>query len=274
MTKVSVVGDYYYHEIIKRTVVGFGNLFNDIHIRKNDSSGVINDMKVPLAYGPTQKFLARLTQQRELAQPTETTLPRMSFEMNGLAYDGTRKTQPTQMFKTLDNGEKIKRVYLPVPYNVSFELNVMTKLNDDALQIVEQILPYFQPSFNITVDLVDRIGEKRDIPVVLDSVNFTDDYEGDFSSRRLLLYTLAFTAKTYMFGPISDSGDGLIKKVQVDYHTKLERDAPRVVRYTVQPDPVDAEPDDDFGFNEETVVYFDSKVYSPTQNVDYEPQNE
>ena len=264
--------EYFYHEIIKRTVVGFGNLFNDIHIRKlNKEDNVINDMKIPLAYGPMQKFLARLTQQSELDQPTQITLPRMSFEMNSLTYDGTRKTQPTQTFKTLDNGEKLKRVYLPVPYNVGFELNVMTKLNEDALQIVEQILPYFQPSFNITVDLVDSIGEKRDIPIVLDSVNFTDDYEGDFNSRRLLIYTMNFTAKTYLFGPISDTGDGLIRKVQVDYHTDTKRTAPREVRYTVKPDPVDSEPGDDFGFNEETVFFTDNKTYSPTQDADYQP---
>ena len=264
--------EYFYHEIIKRTVVGFGNLFNDIHIRKVDrEENVINDLKVPLAYGPMQKFLARLTQQSELDQPTQITLPRMSFEMTSLTYDGTRKTQPTQTFKTLENGEKLKRVYLPVPYNVGFELNVMTKLNEDALQIVEQILPYFQPSFNITVDLVDSIGEKRDIPVVLDAVNFTDDYEGDFASRRLLIYTMNFTAKTYLFGPISDTGDGLIKKVQVDYHTDLRRTAPRELRYTVKPDPIDALPGDDFGFSEETTVFIDAKVYSPTQDTDYNP---
>jgi hypothetical protein len=266
------VGEYFYHEIIKRTVVGFGNLFNGLTIQKVDKKqNVINVMKVPLAYGPTQKFLAKITQQGELNQPTEITLPRMSFEMNSLAYDGSRKTAPTQMFKTLDNGETLKKVYLPVPYNIGFELNIMTKLNEDALQLVEQILPYFQPSFNITVDLVDQIGEKRDIPVVLDSINFTDDYEGDFTGRRILIYTLSFTAKSYMFGPVSESGDGLIRKVQVDYHTSTQRDSPREVRYTATPDPVDAEPDDDFGFSEETVVYFDSKVYSPTQGEDYTP---
>lgn len=262
--------DYFYHEIIKRTVVGFGNLFNNVHIQKTDpKANVINDMKIPLAYGPMQKFLARITQQSELNQPTEITLPRMSFEMNSIAYDGTRKTQPTQTFKTLEDGTKLKRVYLPVPYNLGFELNIMTKLNEDALQIVEQILPYFQPSFNITVDLVDSIGEKRDIPIVLDGINFTDDYEGDFTSRRAIIYTLSFTAKTYLFGPISDTGDGLIRKVQVDYHTDTKRTAPREVRYTVTPDPIDAEPGDDFGFNEETVLFFDSKQYSPTQDADY-----
>lgn len=266
------MGEYFYHEIFKRTIVGFGNLFKDIHIQKVDKSkNVINDMKVPLAYGPMQKFLARLEQQAELDQATQITLPRISFEMNSITYDGTRKTQPTKMFKTTDKGEKLQKVYLPVPYNVGIELTVMAKLNEDALQIVEQILPYFQPSFNITVDLVDTIGEKRDIPVVLDSINFSDDYEGDFSGRRLLLYTLNFTAKTYLFGPVDETGDGLIRKVQVDYHMDTKRTAPREVRYTVTPDPIDADPDDDFGFSEETVVYYDSKVYSPTQNEDYTP---
>ena len=266
------MGEYFYHEIFKRTVVGFGNLFKDIHIQKVDrKANVINDMKVPIAYGPTQKFLARLTQQSELNQPVQTTLPRISFEMNSISYDGSRKTQPTKMFKTTTEGEKLTKVYLPVPYNVGFELNIMAKLNEDCLQIVEQILPYFQPSFNITVDLVDTIGEKRDIPIVLDSINFTDDYEGDFSGRRILIYTLNFTAKTYLFGPVDETGDGLIRKVQVDYHMDTKRTAPREVRYTVEPDPIDAEPGDDFGFNEETVVYYDSKVYSPTQNEDYTP---
>jgi len=265
------MGEYFYHEIIKRTVVGFGNLFNNLHIQKiNQKEDVINDMKVPLAYGPAQKFLARLTQQGELNSPTQTTLPRMSFEMTSISYDGTRKTQPTKIFKTLASGEKLKKVYLPVPYNVGFELSIMTKLNEDALQLVEQILPYFQPSVNITVDLVDTIGEKRDIPIVLESINFTDDYEGDFAGRRILIYTLTFVAKTYLFGPVPDTADdGLIKKVQVDYHTNTNLNSSREVRYVVTPDPVDAEPDDDFGFSEETVVYADSKVYSPTQNEDY-----
>lgn len=267
------MGEYFYHEIIKRTVIGFGNLFNNLHIRKTDKeANVINDMKVGLRYEPTQKFLARLQQQAELNSPTQITLPRMSFEMTSLTYDSTRKSQPTKTFKTLENGEKLKKVYLPVPYNIGFQLSIITKLNEDAHQLVEQILPFFQPSFNITLDLVDSIGEKRDVPVVLENIEFTDDYEGDFSGRRLLIYNLTFTAKTYMFGPITeDAGDGLIKKVQIDYHADTNLDAPREVRYTVVPDPIDAEPGDDYGFSEETEVYLDSKVYSPTQDKDYTP---
>jgi hypothetical protein len=158
---------------------------------------------------------------------------------------------------------------MPVPYNIGFELNILTKLNDDSLQIVEQILPYFQPSFNLTIDLVDSIGEKRDIPVVLNSTTFRDDYEGDLTTRRALIYTLNFTAKTYLFGPIADSTDGLIRKVQVDYYSSTDTTtAKREMRYTVVPDPIDAGPADDFGFSETLDFFQDSRSYSPTQQTD------
>ncbi len=222
-----------------------------------------------MAYGPSQKFLAKIQQQENLTKPIAITLPRMSFEMTSIQYDSTRKANVTQTFKTCGNGDTIKKVYMPVPYNIGFQLNILTKLNDDALQIVEQILPNFQPSFNLTVDLVDSIGEKRDIPIVLDSVSFTDDYEGDFSTRRALIYTLNFTAKTYLFGPISDTTDGLIRKVQVDTYTSTDTaTAKREMRYTLTPDPIDAGPDDDFGFNETWETFGDAKTYSPTQQRD------
>ena len=125
---------------------------------------------------------------------------------------------------------------MPVPYNIGFELNILVKLNDDGLQIIEQILPFFQPSFNLTVDLISVIGEKRDISVVLDNISFQDDYEGDFATRRALIYTLNFTAKTYLFGPVADTPEGLIKKVQLDYHTNMDRENKRrELRYTLTP---------------------------------------
>ena len=125
---------------------------------------------------------------------------------------------------------------MPVPYNIGFELNIMSKLNDDALQIIEQILTIFSTTFQLTVDLVDSIGEKRDIPIILESVGFQDDYEGNFDTRRSLIYTLQFTAKTYLFGPIADSSDGLIRKVQVDMYTSTDvKTAKREMRYTVTP---------------------------------------
>ena len=221
-----------------------------------------------MAYGPTQKFLARLTQQADLNKPVQITLPRMSFEMTSIRYDPSRKATVTQSFKASD-GQNLKKVYMPVPYNIGFQLSIMCKLNDDALQIVEQILPYFQPAFTLTVDLVDSIGEKRDIPLNLDEISFKDDYEGDFSTRRSLIYTLNFTAKTYLFGPISDTTDGLIRKVQVDMYTSTDTvNAKREMRYTVVPDPIDSAPDDDFGFNENWEYFNDSKSYSPTQHID------
>jgi len=265
-----VLGTYFYHEIIRKTIVSFGTLFNNIHIQhKNKIDETISDIKVPLAYGPTQKFLARLEQQEELNKATQITLPRMSFEMTGISYDASRKTTVTQTFKSSD-GENLKRVFMPVPYNITFELNILTKLNEDALQIVEQILPYFQPSFNVTVNLADSIGEKKDIPIILDNISFQDDYEGDFASRRALIYTLQFTAKTYLFGPIAQSTEGLIKKVQVDYHSTTDvQTAKREFRYTVVPNPIDANPDDDFGFSETSEMFDDSKEFSPTQKTDF-----
>jgi hypothetical protein len=231
-----MLGNYFYHEIIRKTIIGFGTLFNGISIQhKNEQGQVISDQKVALAYGPAQKFLARIDQQANLNKAVQITLPRMSFEMTSLKYDPSRKAGITQTFKTTNNSQ-MKKVYMPVPYNIGFQLNIFCKLNDDALQIVEQILPYFQPSFNITINLVDSIGEKRDIPIILDNISMQDDYEGDFSSRRALIYTLNFTAKTYLFGGIADSPEGLIKKVTVDtYASTNTKTATRQMRYVVTP---------------------------------------
>ena len=279
-----MLGTYYYHEVLRKTIIAFGTLFNDIHIKHSDSQGnVLDDMRVPLAYGPSQKFLSRIEQQADLNKPVQITLPRMSFEHNSIQYDPTRKSSVTQTFKAVD-GNNVKKVFMPVPYDIGFELNILTKLNDDALQIVEQILPYFQPSFTVTLDLVDSIGEKRDIPIILDQISFQDDYEGDFSTRRALIYTLQFTAKTYLFGPVADSVDGLIRKVNVDYYstTDVNRSA-REVRYRVTPkakqdynndnviDSIDDNlivPGDDFGFNDETFFFQDGRNYSPTKKTD------
>ena len=279
-----MLGTYFYHEIIRKTVISFGTVFNDIHIRHQDNTGKdLNDIKVPVSYGPRQKFLARIQQQAELNKATQITLPRISFEMNSVTYDPTRKSGITQTFKAMD-GDKFKKVFMPVPYNIGFQLNILTKLQDDSLQILEQILPFFQPAFTLTIDLVDQIGEKRDVPLVLNNISFTDDYEGDFDTRRALIYTLDFTAKTYMFGPIADSTDGLIRKVQVDYYSDSDpRTAKRIQRYRVEStakkdynedgqidqydDPL-IPPGDDFGFTETSTFFGDAKDYSPTRKID------
>ena len=231
-----MLGTYFYHEIIRKTIVSFGTVFNGITIKHDKSDGEeFSEIRVPLSYGPSQKFLARLEQQPDLNKPIQITLPRMSFEMNNVAYDSSRKTGVTQTFKTSD-GTKMKKVFMPVPYNIGFELNIFTKLNDDALQIVEQILPYFQPSYNLTVNLVSAIKEKRDIPIVLENITMQDDYEGDFESRRVLLYTLRFTAKTYLFGPVTDASKDIITKSTVNYLTGTDTsNAQRNLTYSVVP---------------------------------------
>ena len=231
-----MLGTYYYHEIIRKTIVSFGTLFNQLYIKHKDADGdTYSEIRVPISYGPSQKFLARIEQQANLNKPVQITLPRMSFEMNSIQYDSSRKSGVTQTFKASD-GNNLKKVYLPVPYNIGFELNILSKLNDDSLQIIEQILPYFQPAFTLTVDLVDSIGEKRDIPVILDSISFQDDYEGDFSTRRALIYTLQFTAKTYLFGPVADVSKDIIEKVSVGYISGDRTSTPsREVTYSVDP---------------------------------------
>ena len=280
-----MLGTYFYHEIMRKTVISFGTVFNNIHVRHQDNTGKdIGELKVPISYGPRQKFLARIQQQPELNKATQITLPRMSFEVSTIDYDASRKSGITQTFKAQDD-KKFKKVFMPVPYNLGFELNIMTKTQDDALQIVEQILPFFQPGFTLTVDLVKSIGEKRDIPLILNNISYQDDYEGNFETRRALIYTLSFTAKTYMFGPIADSTDGLIRKVQLDYYTDTNtRTASREMRYTVKAtakkdynedqvidqydDPL-IPPGDDFGFTEERTFFGnDAKEFSPTRKID------
>ena len=224
--------EYFYNEILRRTIISFGTLFNGITVKQEDST-----IKVPLAYGPTQKFLARLEQTPDLNKSTAITLPRMSFEFTGLTYDPSRKVTTTQTFTVKDptTGKDSKKAYLPVPYNMAFELAIMCKLNDDALQITEQILPYFQPAYNVTVTLVESIKEKRDIPIVLENITMQDDYEGDFTQRRVLLYTLRFTAKTYMFGPVQAATKDIIRKATVTYLAGGAKAVERDIQYSATP---------------------------------------
>ena len=205
--------EYFYNEIFRSVIIGFGSLFNGIEIKK--SSSII---KVPLAYGPTQKFLARMQQEADLNKPVSITLPRMAFEFLGLQYDPTRKSTQTQtIINQTPDGSEVKRNYLPVPYNMRFELSIMTKLNDDMLQITEQILPYFQPAYQLPINFLGNLKEKRDVPIQLDSISMEDDYEGNFDTRRALIYTLTFTAKTTLFGPITDVSGSVIRKTSVGY---------------------------------------------------------
>ena len=258
-----MLGTYSYHEIFRKTVVAFGTLFNNIELRRTDEV-----MKVPLAYGPKQKFLARLDQNPDPTNKrVQITLPRISFEINGITYDASRKVSPTQKIKIAKDTDENKNVFMPVPYNLSFELAIISKTQEDGLQVLEQILPYFQPHYNLPVKLLPDANETKDVPVVLNSVDYEDDYEGDFSTRRAIIYTLQFTVKTYLYGPVTDSK--VIKKVITDYYTDTNTtSAPREVRYTIQPDPIDADADDDFGFGIVDEDFTDNKKRNPQSGVD------
>ena len=256
-----MLGTQYYHETIRKVVVAFGTMFNNISLVRKDSDGkVVQSMKVPLAYGPRQKFLVRLAEDPDLTKQVAVTLPRIGFEINGLTYDSTRKLNRIQKFKKTKSGnsKQLETQYMPVPYNVGFELYVLAKNSDDALQIVEQILPYFQPEYTLTLNDMAEMGIKRDVPIVLNSISYEDDYEGDFASRRALIYTLSFTAKFYLYGPVTSQS--IIKTVQVDQFTDLKDNAPkREQRLVVTPNPTTADADDDFGFNETSSFFQDGE---------------
>jgi hypothetical protein len=265
-----MLGQQFYHETVRNIVVGFGTIFNNIQLVRKDNSGVIQQtMKVPLAYGPRQKFLVRLNDDADLTKAAAVTLPRIGFEITGLTYDPARKLNRVQKFKKVkgDKSTQLDTQYMPVPYNIGFQLYILAKQSDDALQVIEQILPYFQPDYTITMNDNPNMDIKKDIPVILNSISYEDDYQGDFTTRRAIIYTLDFTCKFYLYGPITSSK--VIKTVQVDQYADLPDTSPkREQRLTVTPDPSSADADDDFGFNEVTSFFTDAKEYNPVTGED------
>ena len=268
-----MLGQQFYHETMRKVVVAFGTIFNNINIVRTNSSGaVVQSMKVPLAYGPKQKFLTRLREDPNLNKKVALTLPRIGFEISGIAYDPSRKLNSIQKVKKTNTsavGKTLSSQYMPVPYNMDFELVVMAKQSDDALQIVEQILPFFQPDYTITLNDNSAMGTTRDVPIILSNVTYADEYEGSFEDRRVLTYSLTFTAKFYLYGPVTDQK--VIKSVQVDQDTDMPVNAPkREQRYTVAPSPASADADDNFGFNETTSFFEDAKNFDPVSGTDKE----
>ena len=251
-----MLGQYFYNESLRKTIIAFGSLFNDIQITRKDSSGTeVQTMKVPLAYGPKQKFITRLTQDPGATQAVALTLPRIGFEIQSFDYDPNRKLNRTIRQKKVSNtnDKKLKQMstqYTPVPYNMQFELFVMAKNSDDGIQIIEQILPFFQPEYTVSIKEVPDMDIVRDVPFVLNSVGYEDTYDGDFQTRRAIIYTLSFTAKSYVYGPVTTAKP--ITKVQADTYSDLPATAPtRVQRFTVQATGT-GDDDDNFGFNEST----------------------
>ena len=266
-------GEHFYHKKIRNTVIAFGTIFNNINIKRLDSSGnPLQNIKVPLSYSPKEKFLARLDAQQDLTgddSKVAITLPRMSFEITGYSYDATRKLNKNQKItKVTTNADttKMNNQYMPVPYNVNFSLNVYTANSDDGLQIIEQILPFFQPDYTVTMIEDTTMDTKRDIPFILNSVDYDDSYTGTLTSLRRIIYTLQFTAKVYLYGPISTSA--IIKKVSADLYSDTGSNAPRVERVTVQPNPTSADKDDTYTYTTTLEFFTDTLDYENTTGED------
>jgi hypothetical protein len=212
-------GDHFYHATMRKSVAVFGTLFNNLKvIRKASDGSVLNQVRVPLAYGPKQKFLARLDQETGFDAPMAIKLPRMAFEITGLNLDTTQKLQKRNVISETHASDitKKKTIKHYTSYNIEMSLYIMAKNQDDGLQIVEQILPYFQPDYNVTITPVTGFNYKQDVSVVLGNVAIDDQYEGDFVERRVLIYQLDFTMKMKFFGPTSDTN--IIREINLDFH--------------------------------------------------------
>jgi len=195
----------FYHSITRKVIVAFGSLFSNIRIERMKDDNVQQTIAVPIAYAPKEKWLVRIEQDPTLENHTYTTLPRLSFEITGMNYDSSRKTNRMNYITIKDDNSSTSKVYAPVPYNVNISLYSLTKTQEDALQIVEQILPYFTPEYTMSIKAIPDSNIIIDVPIILDNISVQDDYDGDFSQRRFVTYTVNFTLKTYFYGPVQDS---------------------------------------------------------------------
>jgi hypothetical protein len=207
----------FYHGTIRNTIVAFGKLFSNVYIDRKQGDSVngttVQRLQVPLAYAPKEKWIVRIDSDPNLEGNTYTTLPRMSFEITGYDYDSSRKVGRMNKISSV-NASVTNSVFSPVPYNVNISLYVLTKTQEDALQIIEQILPTFTPEYTLSLNALPSVGIVQDVPIILDSVSVQDDYDGDFETRRFVTHTLNFTLKMNLFGNISNQG--LVDKVFVD----------------------------------------------------------
>lgn len=222
--------NHFYNRTTRRYIALFGSLFNKMSITRENNQGTeIQRMVVPISYGPYQKFLARVTQDPGLDRPQAISLPRMSFEITSMVYDGVRKTNS---LNRLHNTDQSNFYYSPAPYNLEFNLYIMTKYAEDGAKVLEQILPFFKPEYTFSAYIINEL-EPLDIPLILNSVSVEDIYEGDFETRRSLMWTLSFTMKGWFFGP--QRTPKVIKFADIQYYNGLESNLNPLVRTTVQP---------------------------------------
>ena len=213
-----MLGSTFYHQTIRKYVAAFGTLFNDINIeRKNSSGTVIERVKVPLAYGPRQKWILALSETTDQRRVLGARLPRIGFALTGVNYDSVRKLNTVirnVAANTASTGSVMSQ-YNPVPYNFDFELFILVNNAEDGTQILEQILPYFTPEFTVTINTIPDMGIKADVPIVLNSASQSDEYEGELATRRTIIWTLSFLLKGFVY-PDVKSGT-LIKSIEVNF---------------------------------------------------------
>ena len=217
-----MLGQTFYHQTIRKYVVLFGTLFNDLNIEKKNSFGnVVSRQKVPIAYGPKQKFLTRIRQDPNIDRQVAIQLPRMGFEMTSLTYDPIRKLNSVGKIigrpANTEGRNTLRKMFNPVPYNMDFQLFVFVDNAEDGTQILEQILPFFTPEFNVTINAVSELGIKLDVPISFNSASLEDTFDGEFTARRTLIWTLDFFMKGFLYPDIKGGGK-IVKSVQVDFH--------------------------------------------------------
>ncbi len=222
-----MLGHTFYNELVKKYVVVFGTMFNDIVLTKRLQDGTIaKKVRVPISFGPKEKFLVRKEADPGLDRPYAMSLPQMSFEMSGMVYAGDRKLGTNQRFVVPDSqdGSRFKSLWQPVPYDMNFQLNIMTRSYDDGTQILEQIIPFFTPDWTNTITLVDSPEISMDVPLILSGVSPLDTYESDFQTRRTMIWTLDFVMKGWFFGPTTNKK--IIKVSNTDLYSTMTAENP------------------------------------------------
>jgi hypothetical protein len=245
-----MLDEKFYWGTVRKSIVAFGNMFNNIVIdRRNSANNLVESIKVPLAYAPKQKLLARIEQQPDTdTKNFMVVLPRMSFEMVGIEYDPSRKISPIQQNRAVNStSSSLNQQYAPTPYNINMRLYIYSKNQDDGLQVLEQILPYFNPDYNLTLKAIPALDIKNDLPILLETIDYEDNYEGDFALRRSIIWSLNFVMKLNFYGPINRQG--IIRKVIATTFNKPDLTAQNQ-KYTVSVDPDSAIPGDSIDFLE------------------------
>ena len=242
---------HFYHRTIRKVVVAFGSLFNDIQVQRYVNNVPKEILKVPLSYGSKEKYMSRIYSDPNLTKSIMVAVPRISFEMTGVNYDVNRKMVSLNKNFSTSSSTEYGTQFSPTPYDFNFSMTVYVRNTEDGTQIIEQILPFFTPDFTVTVDINPDMNMKYDLPIILNSVNTTTDYEGDFLSTRLITWDLEFTAKGYVW-PILKTGK-VIRQANTNIYLQANNTTYNLVTsYITTPNPIDAEPDDEFGFTEQT----------------------